>query len=702
MVPRQSIAEETTVLVAMDEPRPAEKFFLKLALKNGLLTRQQIHGLIQKSRSTGRGVAELALSDGVLADDQVDRIQRALIGSRIARIDQIYGRVVQSRNLVPPTYIARALEIQKQRNYEVRLGELLVSANLLSMEAHAMILKEVLSRLGQEGGAATQPTPAVPPVPQQSARPQAPASPTSSRSGNLGARPPLSSGRRRIGGRPSGATRAQSTGATRAQPVLELKGDSVKNLPVDQNPKAPAAVDKPGFERETRLDEGYQPLGLGATKADSLLIDHSKRDRYTSERGQQFLASAMEIELEDEDEEAALTAHDRALLENDVKIVEDMSRSGMTTFGKLDDIAFSATKVDGAGFKADEYFRKRRRSNLNKQILYASGGGILIALLLVMVMAWSNSSSFTDLKTRATEARGKTDHTAAFNDFTAINRDLKALGTLGVSDKAAREFERFLSAMILQSHVRSLIALGKEDKALTVLDESRAERAAELEKGVPEDALGLTLSLFEEMNNEIEFARAWRIGENAEALERYGLALRSYRQAQLLASFEDNRAERKIQSIKDQLSGQLVTFKARVKSGEPRARAALEKAIKRYYQLFYTVPEGVELKEDGDSKRQILVQLAKSRMDEKRYDEALEVLLEAKAIGAGLKVDHQISLVRQKITTKRWVAEGNRLLKVGKASEAYSLLLRARSNLRDSDEILKVDRLIALCKKALE
>ncbi|MDF1666739.1 MAG: hypothetical protein P1V97_33625 [Planctomycetota bacterium] len=669
---------------------------MKLALKNGLLTRQQIHGLIQKSRSTGRGVAELALSDGVLADDQVDRIQRALIGSRVARIDQMYGRVVQSRGLVPTNYIARAFEIQKQRNYEVRLGELLVSANLLSMEAHAMILKEVLSRLGQEGAGGPPATPLPPPPPVQ-------ASPTSSRSGRLGSRPPLSSGRRRIGGRPSGATRAQPTSATRAQPVLELKGDSVKKLSLDQVPKTPATVDKPGFERETRLDEGYQPLGLGATKADSLLIEHSKKDRYTSERGQQFLASAMEIELDDEDEEAALTAHDRALLENDVKIVEDMSRSGMTTFGKLDDIAFSATKVEGAaaGFKADEYFRKRRRRNLSKQILYATGGGILLALLLVMVMAWSNSSSFADLKTRATEARAKTDPTAAYNDFTAINRDLKSLGSLGVQDKAAKEFERFLSAMILQSQIRSLIALGKEDKALTVLEESRAERAAELEKGVSEDALGLTLSLFEEMNNEIEFAKAWRIGANAESLERYGLALRSFRQAQLLASFEDNRAERKIQAIQETLRSQLVTYRARVKSGEPRAKAALKKAVKRYFQLFYTIPEEGDITEDRDPKRD-LGELGNTHIATGSYEDALEVLLEAKAVGAGVKVDHQISLVRQKIKTNRWWVEGERLLAKKKFRKACSLLLRARSNLHDPEEILKIDQLIGLCKKALE
>ena len=94
--------------------------------------------------------------------------------------------------------------------------------------------------------------------------------------------------------------------------------------------------------------------------------------------------------------------------------------------------------------------------------------------------------------------------------------------------------------------------------------------------------------------------------------------------------------------------------------------------------------------------------LADSRIKNKDYEDALEVLLEAQARGAGVKVDHQISLVRKKILAKRWIERGRRLLDENKAPEAYSLFLNARSKLSDSEEILKLDRLIGRCKKALD
>jgi hypothetical protein len=109
----------------MGDSRPAEKFFLKIALKNELLTRQQIHKLLQLSQTTGRSVAELALSRGMLGDDQVDRIQRTLAGSQVARIDQLYAQTLRQRRLVADVHLKQALKIQKKRAFEVRLGELL-------------------------------------------------------------------------------------------------------------------------------------------------------------------------------------------------------------------------------------------------------------------------------------------------------------------------------------------------------------------------------------------------------------------------------------------------------------------------------------------------------------------------------------------------------------------------------------------------
>jgi hypothetical protein len=663
----------------MSEPGPAEKFFLKVALKNGLLSRQQIQTLLQQSRVTGRGVAELALRDGLLGKEHIDRIQRAVVGSRVARIDQLYAQTLQHQGLVTPQYLARALEIQKQRSYEVRLGELLVSAGLISMESHTMALKNVLDRLTQGNQPNTRHLHA--PAPAAMAAKNKPSP--------FGSRPEAAS--RGIGGRPSGATRAQ--------PVLELKGDSAKKVALEQV-RAQSQQHAPGFERQTRLDEGHSSARPGEeTKS----VERSRgSDSSLIETQKSFLQSAMEIELEDENDEVALIEHDQAILEDDMKLAESMSRSGINSFGKIDEIKLSTTlgSTKSEGFKADVYFRKRRQSEFKKQAMAGLVALIVFTLVTAVLLAWNHSSSFESLKVRVSTARRSRNDVAAYNELGAIKRDFDALRRFGVSTEEATQFESLLSALILQSKVRSLIEEKKLGEAEDALNEGRVQRRMDLEIGRKAESLGLTPKLIQELENEIGFSKSWRAAQYFESNRRLSQALKNYQHAQIFAKVEDDRPERRIKLIQSRLFDRVNQLRNRAKTGDSVAVSVWQDARKEYYQLFQKIPGKslVVINRDGESKR--LIGDAREQIAENRFQQALEFYLEARSLSPNTELDHQIAILRRKIRCKRSLAEAKRFIELKAYESAYSLLLRVRGDLQLQSDRDIVDNMIKVCQNA--
>jgi tetratricopeptide (TPR) repeat protein len=657
----------------MGDSRPAEKFFLKIALKNELLTRQQIHKLLQLSQTTGRSVAELALSRGMLGDDQVDRIQRTLAGSQVARIDQLYAQTLRQRRLVADVHLKQALKIQKKRAFEVRLGELLVTAGLISLETHAHILKDVLGGLENKLRA---------PVPRTG---------SASKTG-LGSRPPLASARRL--GRPSGATKAQ--------PVLELKGDSVRqgSLKSSQSKakKASKAPKKQGFERKTRLDAGYKP-GVGLTD-ETASVAYSSSSKSQASNDKQFVVSAIDIELEDDED--ALTEHDRAMIEDDVKTVQSMSRSGLTTFDKLDGIQLSTSMdPDALAFQPDEYFLKRRRTDFKRKFFGAIVGALVLAIVSAVLVAWNNSSALASLKTRVLAVRRDSSLNKAFNDLKGIKRDFESLGHFGLSAPEKQKFESFLRGMILQSEIHSLLAEEKDSQAENALRQGRVQRARELRRGSPEEQVGLSVKLLKKLRDKINFARAWRDALAFQSERRYGLAIRCYLRAHDDAPVDDNRAEQRVKKIEANLLSRVLKLQKRAQVGDVSSIAEWQEARKNFYQIFQRLPESTADKQSRNVDAQDLIQLAQNHAKARMLEKALGVLLDARALKKSFEIDTQISIIRRKIKAVRWLKDATLLVKKQKYLLAYPLLLRVRPVLLEEAQIQKVDKMIEVCRESL-
>lgn len=131
-------------------PGLADLFFGKIALKNGVLTKEQLRRAlrIQQERKRaaepdGRGptLGEICRELGFLREDEVNAIIWAQAKSEVLLEDTLLGKIAVANGLVAEEQLERALEEQRQTDYHVRLGELLVARGYMDQEQLAATLR---------------------------------------------------------------------------------------------------------------------------------------------------------------------------------------------------------------------------------------------------------------------------------------------------------------------------------------------------------------------------------------------------------------------------------------------------------------------------------------------------------------------------------------------------------------------------------
>ena len=129
-----------------------EQFFLKIALKNGILDGDQAVGLVEeKLRLSSSGDAapldQLMRDKGFITETEVRKIREAQTASQVIRLDSQYADVAVERGLVDRDLIQWAFDRQREQRYSVRVGQLLVDAGHLEPSQHRELLEVLLKRM---------------------------------------------------------------------------------------------------------------------------------------------------------------------------------------------------------------------------------------------------------------------------------------------------------------------------------------------------------------------------------------------------------------------------------------------------------------------------------------------------------------------------------------------------------------------------
>ncbi|MHC4389825.1 MAG: formylglycine-generating enzyme family protein [Planctomycetota bacterium] len=90
------------------------------------------------------------LDTGLIEPTDVDSIHEAQSASQIVRLDALYGHIVLKRGYAKKADLSRAFQKQREMEYKVRVGELLVNWGTLSSVQHRQVLSELLSSVASE------------------------------------------------------------------------------------------------------------------------------------------------------------------------------------------------------------------------------------------------------------------------------------------------------------------------------------------------------------------------------------------------------------------------------------------------------------------------------------------------------------------------------------------------------------------------
>jgi formylglycine-generating enzyme required for sulfatase activity len=129
-----------------------ERYFLKIAQKNGLVTDADISEVLRaraslQTRGRSRSVQEIMLDAGMLSPEQVDAIHDAQAASQTIRLDSLYADIALRLAIADRQQLEAMFQLQREREYKVRVGELLVDRGLVTSGQHRRVLTELLQSL---------------------------------------------------------------------------------------------------------------------------------------------------------------------------------------------------------------------------------------------------------------------------------------------------------------------------------------------------------------------------------------------------------------------------------------------------------------------------------------------------------------------------------------------------------------------------
>ena len=114
----------------------ADAFFGTIALKNGLLTREELSQALSaqhRERRDGedRTLGEICVELQLLTREQAEEVLWLQQKSEMVLEDTLYGQIAVRQGLVTEEQLAVALSHQRDSGYERRMGEILVALGYL-------------------------------------------------------------------------------------------------------------------------------------------------------------------------------------------------------------------------------------------------------------------------------------------------------------------------------------------------------------------------------------------------------------------------------------------------------------------------------------------------------------------------------------------------------------------------------------------
>lgn len=123
-----------------------DKFFGSIALKNKLLSREQLAEALREQDARSRAGRAASLGEvcrelGLLSAEGVNAVLWAQAKSEVLLEDTLLGRIAVKKKLLTDAGLAAALEQQARRGPFARLGAILVENGTLSAADLAVLLK---------------------------------------------------------------------------------------------------------------------------------------------------------------------------------------------------------------------------------------------------------------------------------------------------------------------------------------------------------------------------------------------------------------------------------------------------------------------------------------------------------------------------------------------------------------------------------
>lgn len=403
-----------------------ERFFLHIALKNGLLDQAGADRAMEACRQNDLSLEEAIRALGLLAETEVLKVREAMAASQVVRLDSVYGDVAVTRGLVPRDAVDAAFAEQRRQRYRVRLGNLLVERGLLSAEQHRSVITEVIRRLKELGPEAYGST-----VERRGLQAERVA---------FGAGSDLAGGSSRLGGG-APASLADTRMLPPARPIQPSEGTARGWL------DAGGGLSSEPSQAPDKLVESAIRIGLSS---ESNVLTLHRSDEAASLRD--LVSLSRSTDPADESESASFVL-DRAALE-----------------GQSD----AGSGVDG--FAADDYVSRRRR----RQRLLLVGGGaaaaaVLAAVVSVGLAVVSNRDALADVRTLMAEAQSARDPEAKRRAYLRASERMSAVGSLGVSADTRAELLDRVRWGALQAEALASMAAGRPEEARQLLERRRAE-----------------------------------------------------------------------------------------------------------------------------------------------------------------------------------------------------------------------------------
>jgi formylglycine-generating enzyme required for sulfatase activity len=128
-----------------------ERFFARIALKNGILSETDLALATRDRVASGRTLPEVLRARGLLTDLQIAKVREAQAASQVVRLDSLFADILLERGLATRPELEESFQEMRRRRYKVRLGDLLVERKMLTTLDHRSALEELLRRVGDEG-----------------------------------------------------------------------------------------------------------------------------------------------------------------------------------------------------------------------------------------------------------------------------------------------------------------------------------------------------------------------------------------------------------------------------------------------------------------------------------------------------------------------------------------------------------------------